>query len=67
MKCKDKKCDGLLYLTNTFYDENNTAFRRRKCNKCGITIFTAEKEIKHNEFNVAMGLYYKRRRMKRED
>ena len=63
MKCKNKNCDGLLLASNTFYDEKNTAFRRRKCNKCKLVIYTTESEISHNEFYKAMSNYYKQRRM----
>lgn len=66
MKCKNKNCGGLLLTTNPLYDEGNTAYRRRKCNKCKLVVFTTESEISHNEFNVAMSNYYKQRRKAQE-
>lgn len=67
MKCKNKNCDGRLIALNTFYDENDVTYRRRRCNKCKSVIYTTENEIRHNAFNLAMSDYYKRRRTTQED
>lgn len=66
MKCKNKNCGGNLLTTNTFYDEEGTAYRRRMCNKCKMVAFTAESETVNSKFYVAMSNYYKQRRKSQE-
>lgn len=66
MKCTNGNCHGLLITTNTIYDEENTAHRRRQCNKCRLVVYTAEKQVDGQEFKTVEKHYYKMRAMKRE-